>query len=152
MQDPMIQCNRREVNMMKRMTTTVAAMLLAAVTGMNAAPLVCCHSGSCITNKPWYSVSSYDGGRLVHLRGHDATGSDYELEAGARTVAADPTSGETPVFSGVAADGGRWFVVIRYDARRRVIWEGGRDAGGAYWEWTLSPSRGGSETGDPALR
>jgi hypothetical protein len=138
--------------MMKRYSMTVAALLLAATTGMNAAVDLRCHAGSCITNRGWYSLSSYENGRLVRLRGHDAFDRDYEMEADARTVANDPTGGEKPIFSGVTAGGVRWFVVVRYDAGRRVIWQGGRDGSGAYWEWT-APSDGDTPRAtDPDLR
>ena len=147
---------------MKRTSASVAVLLLLATPVMSAPALHTLagapagvwwwHAGSCITNKGWYSANYYEGGRIVRLRGHDAFEMDYELEAAPHTVPADPTGGERPTFSGIGANGVRWFALVRYDANRRVIWQGGRATDGTYWEWSAPPEHAGSGAGDPDLR
>ena len=73
--------------------------------------------------------------------------------AGATEGAGSPLLGkDAGELAGIGANGVRWFALVRYDANRRVIWQGGRATDGTYWEWSAPPEHAGSGAGDPDLR
>ncbi len=104
--------------------------------------------GKCSNGKTWWSVSTYEDGKLLSVIGRDCEGNIYIKNCDYLVVPNDPTNGVPPTFTGTGSNGVIWTAVVRYDAYGRVNWEGGRNANGQYWEATIShETTGGSGPG-----
>ena len=93
--------------------------------------------GDCANGNRWWTVSEYQNGRLMAIHGLDCSGKEYH-RTGYRIVPSDPTGGATPTFTGTGDNGAAWYAVLRVDESGVVVWQGGRDADGAYWVWEAS--------------
>lgn len=122
------------------MRTTIVALvslLLLIPVCMHAAKSEYRFSDGECTNgtSSWWQVSEYNSGRLIQVWGVDCAGHYYWKSALTRIVAADPTAGETATYTGSGDNGTPWFSVEHRNAEHELVWAGGRDAEGRYWEY-----------------
>jgi len=63
----------------------------------------------------WYSVTTYENGKPVRIKGRDCNGAYYDLLIATVTQPTDPTGGATPVHTGTT-ELGTWGSVITWNA------------------------------------
>lgn len=130
--------NGRTVFAMTALLSVISVVVVLAATEHRY------QSGRCLDGSEWWSVTKYDNGRACEVWGIDCTGINYHRDLHCQNVQADPTEG-VHTFTGVD-NGAVWYARTRYDAKNRLVWIGGKDARGIFYEAHLAydePGTGG---------
>lgn len=94
-------------------------------------------SGSCDNGLVWWSVTTYVNGQACDITGVNCDGVRYSRDLHCTIVGADPTAG-VHTESGTGPGGKVWYARTRYDDRSRLVWIGGRNLDGSFYETSIS--------------
>ncbi len=122
-----------------RKTLFLVMMALMACAGVLYAALqeVRFASGACDNGLVWWSVTTYVNGQACDISGVNCNGARYSRDLHCTVVGADPTGG-VHTESGTGPGGRIWYARTRYDDQWRLVWIGGKNLDGSFYETAIS--------------